>query len=135
MYADLIEQLMRHERFVSKPYRDTVGKLTIGFGRNIDDEGISQEEALVLMKNDVDRCWYELSTNFEYWDHLEPLRKNVLVNMCYNLGLSKLLLFRRMWTALYVNDYESAAAEMLDSKWARQVGDRARELADQMRTG
>lgn len=130
----LRSQLERHEDNRLKPYRDTVGKLTIAIGRNLDDVGIYPDEAELMFKNDVDRVERELNTVTEY-RALDSVRKVVIANMCFNLGFNGLLGFRRMWAAVGRLDYDAAAREMLDSKWASQVGVRAIELSEIMRTG
>ena len=131
----LIEQLKRHEGLKLKPYKCPAGKLTIGYGRNIEDNGISLYEAEEMLENDIYACDKEL-LKFEWYSKIdETARKAVLINMCFNLGLPRLLKFVNMINALSVYDYGLAAKEMLDSKWADQVGDRAVELAMQMKTG
>ncbi|WP_022949530.1 glycoside hydrolase family protein [Methylohalobius crimeensis] len=131
---NLLTQLKRHEGLRLRPYRDTVGKLTIGFGRNLEDRGITEDEAKILLVNDVCRLRGELS-EIDWWRALNDVRRDVIVNMAYNLGVSGVLGFERMIAALRAKDYELAAIEMLDSKWADQVGRRAVELSDQMHTG
>lgn len=130
----LVNQLERHEGLRLKPYRDTVGKLTIGFGRNLEDAGISRSEAAAMLENDIDQVVAELE-NMPLFLSLDPVRKVVLANMTYNLGLTRFLGFRKMLAALAERDYEEAARQMLESKWARQVGVRAVELSEIMRTG
>lgn len=130
--SNLLEQIKRHEGLRLKPYRDTVGKLTIGYGRNLDDVGITKAEAERMLLMDISRTEDEL-LQFDWYSDLEPHRQDVLVNMCFNMGLPTLLKFKNMIAALESGDYDKAADEMLDSKWARQVGGRAEELAEQMR--
>lgn len=130
----LRNQLARHEGLRLKPYRDTVGKLTVGYGRNLEDVGISPDEADFMLDNDIDEVEQNLSTVDEYRD-LDPARQTVIANMCFNLGFRGLMGFRRMWNAIGRGHWEKAASEMLNSKWARQVGGRATELARIMRTG
>lgn len=127
-------QLERHEGLRLKPYRDTVGKLTIGYGRNLDDVGIAPEEAELMLDNDIDAALKHLHTVDEF-NELDPVRQAVITNMCFNLGFYGLMAFRKMWTAIERKDYREAAKQMLDSLWARQVGGRADELARIMRTG
>ncbi len=131
----LIRLLITHEGLRLKPYRDTRGKLTIGVGRNLDDVGITEEEALYLLKNDIKRVLDFLKERLPYWNGLTETRKMALVDMCFNLGPGGFLSFKRMLAALERGDYEQAAREMLDSRWARQVGRRAEELAEMMRDG
>lgn len=130
----LTKQLIIDEGMRLKPYRDTVGKLTIGVGRNLDDNGISEDEALVMLKNDIDQAFDELS-QFDWFNSLKPVKQDALVNMCFNLGLPRLLSFKRMIAALEAGDYQTAADEALDSKWAVQVGERANRIAEVIRNG
>jgi GH24 family phage-related lysozyme (muramidase) len=126
-------QLINEEGFRQFPYRDTQGLLTIGYGRNLDGNGISRAEATFLFDNDVDRVIRQLQ-EFYWFDQIE-VRQRVLVDMVYNLGLSRFLGFTRMLLALKAGDFDRAADEMLDSLWAHQTGARAWRLAQMMRTG
>jgi len=130
----LLEQLQRHEGLRLKPYRDSVGKWTIGYGRNLDDRGISEDEAGFMLDNDIDQVVAELERMPLYLS-LDSIRQVVLANMAFNMGVPTLLEFRRMLGALARGEWNRAADEMLDSKWARQVGYRAVELSELMRTG
>mgnify|MGYP003656801140 CR=1 FL=1 len=131
----IIEQLVSHEGLRLKPYLCTAGKMTIGVGRNIDDVGISEEEAYILLGNDIDRCCHALDIYVDWWRGLDDVRQRVLVDMMFNLGANGLMAFSRMWTAVAGQAWDLAADEMLDSKWADQVGVRARTLSEMMRTG
>lgn len=120
------------ERF---PYRDTVKKkLTIGYGRNLDDVGISPDEAEYLLRNDINAAIADACT-LPYWESLNTARRMVLVDMVFNLGLPKFLRFVKLGAALHIGDYRLAAAEMIDSRWYRQTRRRAKILVDSMRTG
>lgn len=127
-------QLMRHEGLELNPYKDTVGVLTIGYGRNLEDKGITKAEALMMLRNDIAEVRKQLAP-FSWYKKQNPARKRALVNMCYNLGLQGLLKFKRMIQALENDDHIQAAHEALDSKWARQVGGRALEIAEVIRNG
>jgi lysozyme len=119
-----------------KPYKDTADspKITIGYGRNLTDNGISLEEAEFLFENDFARVQKELS-NYN-WYKIQPTEvQYALINMCFNLGITKLLGFTRMISALIMKDYTKAAAEALNSKWATQVGQRAKDIAVMIREG
>ena len=131
----VLHQLRQHEGMRTRPYRDSVGKLTIGIGRNLDDIGISPEEAVVLCLNDIGTADRMLTAAFNWYPSLVGDRKYALVNMCFNLGLTRLKKFRKMIAALEHNDFDTAAKEALDSKWAKQVGNRADEIAEQIRMG
>lgn len=132
---ELAKQMLKeHEGLRLKPYRDTVGKLTIGIGRNLDDVGITEDEAYAMLDNDLVRVLGELNT-LDFWCDLGDVRQAVLVDMCFNLGWGRFTGFRNMLAACRAGDYETAALEMLDSRWHRQVGRRARRLAEMMKTG
>ena len=113
-------------------YQCPESKWTAGYGRNLSDNGISAEEADFLLDNDIQRCIKELLPFPWYLDQPQPV-KNALVNMCFNLGITRLLKFKKMIAALEVNDYTEAAKEALDSRWAKQVGARAINIAHVMR--
>ena len=130
------EQLVRHEGLRLKPYRCTAGKLTIGYGRNLEDCGISQSEANVLLDNDIQNCEKQLLDEIpEIYNGLDEIRKSVLLNMCFNLGIGGLLEFNNTLAFIAAGDWERAANGMLASKWAKQVGRRAIELSELMRKG
>ena len=131
----LIGQLQRHEGVRLKPYRDTVGKLTIGVGRNLDDVGISEEESDMLLSNDIAAAGDDLARVFPWFRTLDSVRQAALVNLRFNLGLRRLLTFEKALRAMADGQYGVAAVEFLDSKWAAQVGIRAVELCVQIRTG
>jgi lysozyme len=131
----LLAELRRDEGVRSKPYRDTVGKLTIGVGRNLDDVGLSDEEIDHLLANDVSRVKAELDQFLPWWRDLDAVRQRALINMCFNLGIHGLLGFRNTLAAIQAHEWPKAAAGMLDSRWARQTGPRAHRLAHMMETG
>lgn len=131
----LDDLLIQHEGLQLKPYMDSSNKLTIGVGRNLDDTGISRDEALLLLHNDINRVETGLDKTIPWWRNLSENRQKVLVSMAFNLGLDGLMRFNRMLAALQDGDYSAAAEEMLASKWAAQVGVRAVELADMMENG
>ena len=131
----LIEELKRDEGVKLKPYLDSVGKLTIGIGRNIDDRGITIEDAEYLCGNDIDICVQELDRELPWWRGLTETRQRALVNMCFNLGMPKLSTFVRTLNALEDGRWNDAADAALDSRWAAQVGTRAVRIATIFRTG
>jgi len=117
-----------------RPYRDSVGKLTIGYGHNLDDRGLDGDVVEHQLRNDINLAMAECK-GLDVWDGLDDARRMVLVDMCFNMGLSRLKTFKKMFAALRLRDYKLAATEMLDSKWAKQVGRRARKLSRIMRDG
>lgn len=127
--------LKRHEGFRGHPYKCPAGKLTIGWGRNLDDVGISPEEGEILLDNDIRRATIACELFVPGWDTLDAVRRNVLIDMCFNLGRAGLAKFGRLLSAVKVRDWQWAADEMMNSRWAQQVPVRAAELAEMMRTG
>lgn len=129
------ELLIYHEGLRLKPYVDAGNRLTIGVGRNLDDAGISKEEALLLLHNDIKRVSRELDERLPWWRSLSDTRQKVLISMAFNLGISRLMGFQNMLASLQEGDFAAAAGHMLDSRWASQVGNRALELAYMMENG
>lgn len=134
-YQNLREMLITDEGLRLKPYRDTVGKLTIGVGRNLDDLGISKDEAMIMLDNDILAAVDALDKTFPWWRGMSEVRQRVLVNMCFNLGIHGVANFRKALAAMEAGDYTTAAKEMEDSEWYRQVGGRAIRLVSLMRNG
>jgi lysozyme len=127
--------LVRHENYSQFPYSDTTGHLTIGIGRNLSDRGISTTEAYFLLNEDIAYFSAKLNVYLKFFKDLDENRQIALIDMCFNLGIQGLLNFKNMMMALESKDYERAAHEMLDSKWAEQVKERATDLAEIVRTG
>ena len=134
-YMRLIAQLRKHEGVEHKPYTDTVGKLTIGVGRNLDDRGLSDHEIDFLLQNDIQLVEEELDQWWPHWRSLNQTRQLVVADMMFNMGRPRLSQFKMFLAALQAANYETASTEMLDSKWAGQVKGRATTLADMMSTG
>lgn len=134
--SKLLEQLKIHEGVRTHFYRCSSGLATIGVGRCIEPGslGLSDDEILYLLQNDVGRCKRELSV-FSWFLDLDSVRQDAMVNLCFNLGFSRLSLFTNALAAMAEANYELAAMEFLDSKWARQVGRRSEEVAHMIRTG
>lgn len=129
------KQLILHESEELKLYKDTVGKYTIGIGRNLSDRGITKEESDFLFTTDYNIVIKELDRNLSWWKNLDEVRQRVLFDMCFNLGVTKLLAFKNTLEAIRTGRYDDAAAGMLNSLWAKQVKGRATRLANMMRTG
>lgn len=129
------ERLRKEEGLRLKPYRCSAGKLTIGYGRNFEDNGISIGEAEFMLDNDVKSVIQQLSVKIPWIKTLTENRQVVLVDMAFNLGIGGLLLFKNTLAMIQKGEYEAAAKAMLQSKWATQVGKRANELSELMRLG
>lgn len=125
----LQEQLIRHEGVRLKPYRCSAGKLTIGIGRNLDDVGITAGEADAMLRNDIERVRVIPQKYITSFSELSAPRQAALINMVFNLGEGGFSNFKNMIAAINEEDFETAADEMLSSRWADQVGKRAQELA------
>ncbi len=134
-YKLLRRQIIRDEGLRLLPYTDTVGRLTIGYGRNLTDVGISQAEASDLLDNDLTLAVSDLQQAFPLVLDLDSTRFVVLACMAFNLGIGRLSKFTKMWAAIRQGDYATAAIEMMESRWAEQVGARATRLAESMRSG
>lgn len=131
----LIASVKFHESLQIKPYKCTANRLTIGYGRNLDDRGITKEEAEILLLNDLAISTKE-AKQFEFYENLTSNnRRDVIVEMLFNLGLTRFKEFKK--TIGYINqaNYSAAADEMLDSRWAKQVGQRALTLSNKFRAG
>ena len=137
MEEKLTEQLIRHEGLRVLPYKDSEGKLTIGVGRNLDDKGIRRAEAMFMLSNDIAEAYFDAErfVGVKVFHELNEVRQIVLVDMAFNMGLTKLNGFKRFKSALMRHNYDEAESEMEDSKWCVQVGTRCRNLRRMMRTG
>lgn len=132
---ELTKCIIEHEGLRLFPYKCTSGKLTIGIGRNIQDRGISKDEAMYLFNNDVALSKKELS-NFDWFNKLDEVRQGVIIELHFNIGLSKLLKFKNMISFLDSGYYSNAASQLLKSLWASQVGEiRSKNMANRLRTG
>lgn len=142
--TNILEQLQRDEGLRLFAYQDSVGVWTIGFGHNLKAHPLDPEtttgrlsilRALEVLKQDVDRTTSELLTALPGTKKLDPVRFGVLQNMAFNLGVAGLLGFTNFLAYLQTGQYDNAAAAMLASRWAKQVGLRAHRLSDQIRKG
>jgi lysozyme len=129
------DQLELHEGLRLLLYTDTTGHATIGIGRNLTDKGITLDEAYYLLAGDMDAVEMECVLAFPWWKRMDEVRQRVVADMCFNLGLTKLKMFAGTLRAIQEGRYEEAAAGMLRTKWATQVGKRAQRLAKMMETG
>ena len=131
----LIRQLKRHEGMKLKPYTCTAGKLTIGIGRNLDDVGISEDEAETLLRHDIIEATDQLLNAFPWMGALNDARASAMINFTFNVGIGTVKKFKQTMEYMKNCDYENAATALLDSRYAKQVGSRANEIAEQIRTG
>jgi lysozyme len=134
-FIEIAEQLKIDEGFSSKPYRCSAGKLTWGFGWNIEDLGISKEIANYALYKHIQVCYDQLVKEFDWFLDQSVEVQSILINMCYNMGIIRLKGFKKMLWALKHGDRQEAAIQMIDSKWYKQVGPRAVRLVDIMSEG
>lgn len=130
---NLIEMLIRHEGKKPRMYLDTKGIPTIGVGRNVRDVGLSDDEITYLLKNDIATVAAELRAEFPWFTSLSPTRQDALVDMCF-MGVARFKTFHKTVAAFAVSDFESASREMMNSEWAKEVGERANVLSEMIRT-
>lgn len=131
--ADMVKD---HEGLALNPYVCTAGKLSIGYGRNLADRGITKDEAEYLLRNDLRIAESDaIDIAGPVWAALTEARKAVLIDMAFNLGRARLGRFVKMWTHIRAGNYPLAAVEMMDSLWARQVKRRAEKLSEIMARG
>ena len=134
----LLAMLKRHEGVETHAYECSEGKVTVGVGRNIDQAGgmgLSDDEIDYLLQNDVERVIKELAAEYPWFNDLDDVRKDAMVDISFNLGATRLRLFKRALAAMETGNYKEAATEFLDSRWAKQVGSRALELTDMISSG
>ena len=152
---EFIKMVAKHEGIVLEPYKDSLGISTIGIGRNLEDRGITdgeleyigktmeevlekgltEEEAYYLCMNDIAIVEKELLERKPLVNQLNDVRQMVLVDMAFNMGVPRLLKFKNMWMAIEKVNYPLACEEMIDSRWANQVGNRAMKLSLAMKNG
>ena len=134
----LFEMLRRHEGVKQFAYRCTANKITIGVGRCVDEDGgigLCDAEIDFLLSNDVDRVEVELENNFSWYKNLNDARKDAMVSIAFNLGLTRLLTFKLALSCMESEDYIMAGMEFDNSLWSKQVGARAEELCQMIETG
>lgn len=127
--------LKAEEGFRSKPYKDIVGKTTIGYGRNLDDVGVTQQEAEVMLDNDIQKSIHDLQAHLSWFDTLSTNRQRALVEMCFQMGITGLLGFHKMLLHMQKGEFREAKFEGLSSKWALQVPKRASRILSLIENG
>ena len=138
MSERLIKMLKRHEGVKSHAYKCSAGKVTVGVGRNIDENGgigLTDSEIDMLLANDIKRVEQELADRFSWYRNLDSVRREAMIDIAFNLGITKLLGFKKALAAMESGDYYWASTEFNASRWAEQVGYRAEELCDMIETG
>jgi lysozyme len=146
----LLDQLKRHEGFRKRVYICSAGKETCGYGYNLEanplnlssieisqahTKGINHVEAERLLKLMITQCRHQLEVTLPFFSKLDTVRQDVLINMCFNIGLAGLLKFKKSLLLIEAGEYSQASIELLNSKWAKDVKGRALELSTQMKKG
>ncbi len=132
---ELVQQLKRHEGLRLKPYKCTANKTSIGVGRNLDDIGISEKEAEMLLLNDIEEAKRQLAAHFPWTADLDEVRLAALINFTFNVGIGTVSKFVNAMALLKDGNFDMASEEFLQSRWANQVGQRAIDVTEQIRTG
>lgn len=132
---ELVKQLKRHEGLRLKPYKCTANKTSIGVGRNLDDIGISEKEAEMLLLNDIEEAKRQLAAHFPWTADLDEVRLAALINFTFNVGIGTVSKFVNAMALLKDGNFDMASEEFLQSRWANQVGQRAIDVTEQIRTG
>lgn len=134
MKLKLRHLLIVHEGYEQKLYTDSVGKHSIGIGRNLDDRGVCPTEIDMMCDHDMQYFYDQLDSHFKWFAELNEARQIALIDMCF-MGFKKFLSFKKMISYLASHDYNNAAIELLDSAYAKQVGKRAIDLATIIKLG
>lgn len=129
----LQEQLKRDEGLRTDFYRDSLGYLTVGYGHNCDAKGISARVAELMLEDDISDAKTALMGKFPWMRDLSPARLGAFINMTFNMGAGGLGTFKKALLAAKEGRWDACASEILDSKYAKQVGDRAKRVAQQLR--
>tara|TARA_R110002020_G_scaffold92307_4_gene223557 strand:+ start:208 stop:693 length:486 start_codon:yes stop_codon:yes gene_type:complete len=153
--TELLDQLVLHEGLELLPYEDSLGINTIGIGRNLEHRGLSEaelghigkdlsdifewgitkEQAYYLAKNDIEIVEKEVCESHPCVVELDEIRQRIIIDMAFNMGVPRLGKFKKMWKAIQEENFEEAKIQMLDSRWANQVGNRAVRLSNAMESG
>ena len=136
--SKIIEMLRKHESVETHAYECSANKITVGVGRNIDKDGgigLSNDEIDYLLANDIKRVNGELQRSFDWFNSLDQVRKDAMIDLCFNIGLPRMIGFKKALAAMDGVDYDTAALEFLDSRWAKQVGSRAVTITNMIRSG
>tara|TARA_R110000824_G_scaffold10821_2_gene47381 strand:- start:1964 stop:2386 length:423 start_codon:yes stop_codon:yes gene_type:complete len=138
MRDKLIEMLRTHEGVETYAYKCSENKITIGVGRNVDKSGglgLSDDEVDYLLQNDIDRVISELDSEYDWFSGLDSVRQDAMIDISFNLGQTRLRAFKKALLAMSEGDWDEAADEFMDSRWSDQVGIRAKNLTNMIRSG
>lgn len=128
------KRLIQEESMQLFPYKCSANKLTLGVGRNIEDRGISDVTAMQMLEEDIDLCVEELARNITWWEEAPDGIQEVLIDLCFNMGISRLMLFTKTLGYMGSGEMSKAADELLNSRYATMVPNRAKRNADIIRS-
>lgn len=132
--SPLVSMLIRHEGFVETPYQDSLGIWTVGVGRNL-SRPMADHEIMYLLQSDIATCEDELSRNLPWFDELDQVRRDCMIDLCFNMGYPRLSKFTKALAAMAEGNWDRAAYEFMDSRWSRQVKTRAVDICNMIKTG
>ena len=127
---EMVDRVKYHEGLRLKPYKCPAGKLSIGYGRNLEDCGITEEEAEELLLNDLEKAEEDLKRNFAWVENIDRRKFYALVELVFNMVITRFKGFKKMLGACEKGEWSKASDELLDSLYAKQVGKRAKTLAN-----
>ena len=130
---DLLEKIKHHEGFVEHVYDDSLGIPTIGYGFAIKDLILDEDIAEEILIRKLEKLKRNANSRFKWLEDMPVEVQEVVVNMCYQLGVTGVSKFKKAISAMQERDWITASEEMLDSKWAKQTANRANRLADIVR--
>ena len=137
-FNELIEMLKVHEGVETYAYKCSENKTTIGVGRNVDKNGglgLSDDEVDYLLQDDINRIILELDSEYSWYSDLDDVRQNAMIDISFNLGQTRLRAFKKALAAMSEGDWDEAADQFMDSRWSEQVGIRAKNLTEMIRSG
>ena len=130
--SEIVEDIKKHEGFEPKVYECTEGYDTIGYGFAIKDLVLDKDIADLILMKKLHKLLKRIIVVFPWFKDINVVAKSVIVNMCYQLGLSGFSKFKQTIYYLETEQYEEASVECLDSLWAKQTPNRAKELSEQL---
>ena len=138
MRDKLIKMLKVHEGVETYAYKCSENKTTIGVGRNVDKNGglgLSDDEVDYLLQNDINRVILELNSEYDWFSDLDDIRQDAMIDISFNLGQTRLRAFKKALAAMSEGNWDEAADQFMDSRWSEQVGIRAKNLTEMIRSG
>ena len=130
---EMKKELEMDEGYKKAPYRDTVGKITIGVGRNLTDNGLSDSEIDFMLENDIENCYKQLQQKYPWFLSLPEPQQRVMINLCFNMGLNRLAQFGTFLGFMSRREFAQAAADLETTAWYEQVGERGPRMVERLK--